>query len=78
LQKSNANKSRLDMGTLGGIELIMLAVVFLPPLVAFWNIIQNDFKKQNQKIIWLVVVIMFLPFGALAYYLFGTKEKVTS
>jgi hypothetical protein len=78
LQKSNANKSRLGMGTLGGIELIMLAVVFLPPLVAFWDIIQNDFKKQNQKIIWLVVVIMFLPFGALAYYLFGTKEKVTS
>ena len=55
---------------------IVLETFFLTPLsyisfIILWlysliSIIKNDFKKENQKLIWIILII-FVPFSALLY-----------
>lgn len=35
-------------------------------LYSLMSIIKNDFKKENQKTIWIILII-FIPFSALLY-----------
>ncbi len=62
---------------LGVTELIVLLFVLFVPiwLIAFVDILKNDFKG-NDKLIWLLVVI-FVPFiGPLCYFFIGRKQKI--
>jgi hypothetical protein len=59
-------------------ELIVLFVLFVPIwLIAFVDILRNDFKGNN-KLIWLLAVI-FVPFlGPICYFFIGRKQKTGS
>ena len=62
---------------LGITEIILLLVLLCVPiwLIAFVDILKNDFKG-NDKLIWLLVVI-FVPFiGPLSYFFIGRKQKI--
>jgi ankyrin repeat protein len=62
---------------LGMTELFVLLFILLVPiwLIAFVDILRNDFKG-NDKIIWILVVI-FVPFlGPLCYLFIGMKQKI--
>ena len=62
---------------LGLTEIILLLVLVCVPiwLIAFLDILKNDFKG-NDKLIWLLVVI-FVPFiGPLSYFFIGFKQKI--
>jgi len=56
--------------------LFVLLLFFLPFILAFIDILRSDFGGNN-KIVWLLAVI-FVPFiGAVAYFIFGRKQKVS-
>ncbi|MBN1471665.1 MAG: PLDc_N domain-containing protein, partial [Syntrophaceae bacterium] len=63
---------------LGVTEIILMLVLLCVPiwLIAFMDILKNDFKG-NDKLIWLLVVI-FVPFiGPLSYLFIGRKQKLS-
>lgn len=56
--------------------IISLALtLFILPLIALIDILKNNFLDNN-KIVW-VLVVLFLPLiGAILYYFIGTKQKL--
>jgi len=59
-------------------ELIVLVVIFAPLilwLIALVDIIKSDFNGNN-KIVWLIIVLLVPLLGAILYFLIGRKQKV--
>jgi len=51
---------------------------FLLWLIALVQILRYRFKSQNEKLIW-VLVILFVPFfGPLLYFVIGRKNQIKS
>ena len=60
----------------GGIimTLVFILLIILFPLVALVSALTGNFP-ENEKIIW-VLLIIFLPFlGSLLYFLIGTNQR---
>ena len=57
-------------------ELIILLVLVqgVPWMIAFIDILRNDFAGNN-KLIWLLVVIFVPIIGPIAYFFIGRKQK---
>ena len=60
--------------------ILMIAVIALISL-GIWiativDVVNSDFKKVENKYVWLCLVILFPFFGTLFYYLIGPKHKV--
>ena len=57
-------------------ELIILLVLVqgVPWIIAFIDILRNDFAGNN-KLIWLLVVIFVPIIGPIAYFFIGRKQK---
>jgi hypothetical protein len=61
---------------IGLMELIFLFVLLLPIwLIAFVDILRNDFKG-NDKLIWLLAVTLVPFFGLICYFFIGRKQKI--
>ncbi len=58
------------------IVLLFVVLVILLPLLALIDIVRNDFKDSNQKLVWVVVVLCFNLIGSILYFVIGTKQKV--
>lgn len=61
-------------------ELIILLCMFVPFivwLVALVDIIRSDFTGNN-KVIWLLIVILVPLIGMILYFLIGKKQKIDS
>lgn len=56
-------------------QIIMILAIILP-IIALIDILRNDFKDNN-KLIWILVVLFTSLLGVLLYYRFGTKQKIT-
>ncbi|MBU2949643.1 PLD nuclease N-terminal domain-containing protein [Tamlana agarivorans] len=59
--------------------IIILISVFLgiiPTVVALIDIVRNEFTGNN-KIVWLLVVLLGNLFGALLYFIMGRKQKLS-
>ena len=59
---------------------IFFAIIFalftlVITIVALIDILGNEFK-DNDKLIWVLVVIFLGPLGAILYYAMGQKQKV--
>lgn len=64
-----------ELGT--AIWLILLLLTMLFPLICLISILRNKFKNQD-KLIWVIVVI-FLPFlGPLLYLIMGRNQRITT
>ncbi len=70
------------MCTPGVLELLafaMLVLIFLIPFVLFiWalvDILKSEFQDENNKIIWVVVVLLLPLLGAILYFFIGRKQK---
>ena len=45
-------------------------------LVALVDVLRNNFNGQNEKLIW-VLVIVFIPFlGPILYFIIGRKHRI--
>jgi Phospholipase_D-nuclease N-terminal len=59
---------------MGGPELLLIVVFFLPTIIAVVDIAMNKFEG-NQQIFWLLIAI-FVPFGAYIYFIVGRKQRI--
>ncbi|WP_396601686.1 PLD nuclease N-terminal domain-containing protein [Algibacter sp. R77976] len=55
--------------------LFILLVGIIPTIVALIDILKNKFKGNN-KLIWVLVVLLFNFFGAIIYFLIGKEQKI--
>jgi len=64
-----------ELGTFIWSILILPIIIF--PFICLINILRNEFKNQD-KLIW-VIVVLFLPFlGPLLYLIMGRKQRITN
>ena len=68
------------LGVIGPWQIILIVVfgVFglILPLIALIDILRSDFKNNNDKIIWVLVVLFFNILGSLLYFTIGRKQRV--
>ena len=62
---------------MGIIELAMVLILlgFIPFIIAFIDILKNDFEGSN-KLIWLLAVIFVPVIGSIVYFVIGKKQRV--
>jgi hypothetical protein len=62
---------------MGIIELAMVLFLlgFIPFIIAFIDILKNDFEGSN-KLIWLLAVIFVPVIGSIAYFVIGKKQRI--
>jgi hypothetical protein len=62
---------------IGVLEIILLAIIFLLliPLVALIHLLKNEFK-ENDKLIWLLVILFFPVFGSILYFTIGKNPII--
>ena len=60
---------------LGPTELLFILFVFLLPLIALIDILSGRFE-QNDKVIWVLVVLFLNILGAILYFLIGRRRKI--
>ena len=53
----------------------LLILGFILPVIALIDILRNDFKDNN-KLIWILVILFTNLVGVLLYLIFGTKQKI--
>ena len=49
---------------------------FLSLLIALVDILRNEFKGQNEKLIWLLVILFVPLLGQILYFVIGRKNKI--
>ena len=54
--------------------LLILALII--PIIALIDILRNDFKDNN-KLIWILVILFTNLVGVLLYLIYGTKQKIS-
>ncbi|MBC7892194.1 MAG: PLDc N-terminal domain-containing protein [Sphingobacteriaceae bacterium] len=62
-------------------ELLVLAFFFLPVVlwvVALIDVLRSSFRQPNDKLIWVVVVILLPVLGALLYFGIGRSQRAVS
>jgi len=62
---------------MGIIELIMILFLigFIPFIIAFIDILKNEFEGYN-KLIWLLAVLFAPLIGSIAYFMIGKKQRI--
>lgn len=55
--------------------LIVAAVVVGLTIIALVDILKNEFSGNN-KIVWILVVLLLNFFGAILYFLLGRQQKL--
>ena len=62
---------------MGIYELAVLLVLFtfILWIIAFINVLLNEFTGNN-KLIWLLAVVFVPLIGSIAYFFIGTKQRV--
>lgn len=66
------------MGSLGGFEIIMLLIflgLFIVWLGSLVDVLKSEFEGNN-KIVWVLVVILLNLIGAILYLSIGRQQKV--
>ncbi len=66
------------LGIIGILELILIVVAFsgiILTIVALIDIFKSEFEGNN-KIIWLLVVLLINIIGAILYFNIGRKQKI--
>jgi membrane protein DedA with SNARE-associated domain len=59
--------------------ILILITVFLgivPTIIALIDIVRNEFSGNN-KIVWLLVVLLGNFLGAILYFIIGRKQKLS-
>ena len=68
------------LGGLGGFELLLLTIFFILPLflwiIALVEVLKSEFKNTNDKLIWVIVILLFPIIGALLYFIIGRNQRV--
>ena len=55
--------------------LLIIPVFLIIPIIALVDILKNEFTNNN-KIIWVLVVLLSWIIGAILYFFIGRKQKI--
>jgi hypothetical protein len=55
--------------------LLVFVVVFIIPIIALVDILKNEFTGNN-KIIWVLVILLSWIIGAILYFFIGRNQKI--
>jgi len=63
-----------------GIQEIIVILVVVPvfliiPIIALIDVLKNEFTNNN-KIIWVLVILLTWIIGAILYYFIGRNQKI--
>jgi len=54
---------------------ILFLLGFIPIIIAFIDILKNEFTGYN-KLIWLLAVLFAPLIGSIAYFIIGKKQRI--
>jgi hypothetical protein len=59
------------------IILILLAgaVIFLLPIMALVDVVRSEFRGQNDKVIWVIIILLLNIVGAVLYFFIGRNQR---
>ena len=57
------------------VAMVLFLLGFIPFIIAFIDILKNDFEGSN-KLIWLLAVIFVPVIGSIAYFVIGKKQRI--
>ncbi|WP_225034829.1 PLDc N-terminal domain-containing protein [Winogradskyella sp. SM1960] len=57
--------------------LITVFIIIIPTVIALIDILKNEFYGNN-KIAWVLVVLLGNVLGALLYFIIGRKQKLSA
>ena len=61
----------------GGAEWLIILMFALPWIIAIIDIATHEFRGNN-KLIWLLIVIFGHFIGAIIYFIFGQRQKISN
>jgi len=61
-----------------GLNEIIFVLIILLPLIALIDILRSDFRGNNDKLIWVLVVLLIPILGSILYFIIGRKKRVTT
>lgn len=71
------------MGVFSMYELIIISVVlvgllvlFLPALLAIIDVVRSDFRRDSDRVLWAIIVLMVPVIGPILYFVIGRKQKL--
>lgn len=67
----------LAIGTWQIILLLLIFLSIIPPIIAIIDIVKNEFSGNN-KVVWLLIVLLGNFLGALLYFILGSKHKLNA
>lgn len=60
----------------GFIWISMMFAAFITWVYSLIEILKSEFKSQNGKIVWLLILIFLGPLGLLLYWVIGRKDRI--
>lgn len=57
------------------ILLVIVTLLSVLPIIALVDVLKNEFKDNN-KLIWILVILFTWYLGAILYFFIGRKQKV--
>ena len=70
----------MELAFIGGLEIMILLgiglFVVLLPIIALIDIVRSNFKRDNDKLIWVLIVLLFNIIGSILYFVVGVNQKV--
>ncbi|WP_394331368.1 PLDc N-terminal domain-containing protein [Roseivirga misakiensis] len=58
--------------------MLLYIIPFLIVLAALIDIVKNEFEPSQNKLIWVIVVILIPVLGSILYFFIGRSQKVGS
>ena len=57
------------------VAMVLFLLGFIPFIIAFIDILKNEFEGSN-KLIWLLAVIFVPVIGSIVYFMIGKKQRI--
>ncbi|EMR02139.1 PLD nuclease N-terminal domain-containing protein [Cesiribacter andamanensis] len=64
---------------IGGAEIILLLFILLSAALWLWalvEVIRSDFRRDVDKIVWILILVFGSLLGAPAYFALGRRQRI--
>ncbi len=55
---------------------LLVGIGILLPLLALVDVLRNDFRGSNDKLIWVIIILFLNVIGALLYLVIGRNQRI--
>jgi TctA family transporter len=65
----------ITLGMIGPWQWIIILIGVLIPIIVLIDVLRNNYTENN-KLIWILVILFTGLIGTFLYLMFGTKQKI--